>query len=688
MIPTRYINPGPLAAPANPGPAMAAGKALEQVGGALESVGEAGMDLMGKVRRIEEQGKINAFMTQADEEAGRFAIGLAQRSDTDAWPQEWKDKTAALRDQAGKLGLSPEGAAHLDNEFSSWSSTRAIHFETQAATKKLGIARAQTTQALQYYAGRGDKEGFDRTLATATFLDPAEREKAQMHFNETAAANDLQRMVETNPQSVLDAETDSLLKRLPGASLELIDQAKRSAKSAVRERSLDLVDAASDDIYSGKVTSERQIDEDPRYAGLRPTVREKLKDGLRSYQIQQAEGLRNTPEAQAEVVGRVSSLLGEWEPKAETDADLKYAEIQGLIGRLPDGAMKAELSRQAKAIRAGTWAEATTHAEAAQKALDEAHKAGRFGKVPEVTKIPLKKMIDDGFLKDSIKLQRLGFSKSQADQITTLHADPAAAQKKFTELWKDREKGSVNASPAEIAIADAIRLGHAETPFTDAESEDAAISARLEAERRYGAAKQRLAEWIRLNPDARPEQIEDQIQGIAGEEEIRKLKSGIYERKDASPKGAAADTAAVPVGKNLTEIVKNFEAADGFHRAAYWDYGQWSIGYGTKAKEGETIDQEEADRRLASELGSARAEVEAEAKRVGLALRPNELDALTSFQFNTGKISALLAGGKRGKAEIAETMLLYRNADGQRLRGLERRRAAERALFLSGYGNS
>jgi GH24 family phage-related lysozyme (muramidase) len=64
---------------------------------------------------------------------------------------------------------------------------------------------------------------------------------------------------------------------------------------------------------------------------------------------------------------------------------------------------------------------------------------------------------------------------------------------------------------------------------------------------------------------------------------------------------------------------------------------------------------------------------------------PHQLDALTSFDYNTGGIKKLLANGTRSKAEIAEKMLLYVKADGNRLKGLVRRRAAERHLFLNGY---
>jgi GH24 family phage-related lysozyme (muramidase) len=166
------------------------------------------------------------------------------------------------------------------------------------------------------------------------------------------------------------------------------------------------------------------------------------------------------------------------------------------------------------------------------------------------------------------------------------------------------------------------------------------------------------------------------------------LRESLGTTPPASPPGVHAAGPATPAGSGIKELVKRYEAggeALGFHPKAYWDNGQWSIGYGTKAKAGEVIDQAEAERRLDVELAQHRQRVEEEARRTGMTFEPHELDALTSFDFNTGSIGQLLAGGTRSKAEIASKMLLYRNSAGQRLRGLERRRIAESTLFRRGY---
>ena len=61
----------------------------------------------------------------------------------------------------------------------------------------------------------------------------------------------------------------------------------------------------------------------------------------------------------------------------------------------------------------------------------------------------------------------------------------------------------------------------------------------------------------------------------------------------------------------------------------------------------------------------------------------NEFGSMLSFAFNIGSIDSLTDYGKRSKKEISEKILLYNKAGGRFLRGLTRRRIAERKLFLT-----
>ena len=63
----------------------------------------------------------------------------------------------------------------------------------------------------------------------------------------------------------------------------------------------------------------------------------------------------------------------------------------------------------------------------------------------------------------------------------------------------------------------------------------------------------------------------------------------------------------------------------------------------------------------------------------------NEYNALCSFGYNlgAGSINQLTNYGNRSKEIIAKKMLLYCNANGERLEGLVNRRKEEQALFLT-----
>lgn len=135
--------------------------------------------------------------------------------------------------------------------------------------------------------------------------------------------------------------------------------------------------------------------------------------------------------------------------------------------------------------------------------------------------------------------------------------------------------------------------------------------------------------------------------------------------------------------KDLVGVVKNFE---GFYANPYGDHGQMSIGYGTRAKDGDSeIDDDEATRRLNDELAMHRDRVVAHDAKYGYKLTPHQVDALTSFDYNTGSLEQLTGGGKRTTQQIADAMLEYNKASGKKLPGLVNRRNTERDIFLNGY---
>jgi len=121
--------------------------------------------------------------------------------------------------------------------------------------------------------------------------------------------------------------------------------------------------------------------------------------------------------------------------------------------------------------------------------------------------------------------------------------------------------------------------------------------------------------------------------------------------------------------------------------------GTVTIGYGhtRTAEAGMEITEKEAERLLREDL--RRFEAGVTALTVELEdLKQNEFDALVSFAYNVGLgalaqstlLTKLLAWPRYSKVEIADEFLRWVYSKGRKLKGLEKRRADERDVFL-GY---
>lgn len=166
-------------------------------------------------------------------------------------------------------------------------------------------------------------------------------------------------------------------------------------------------------------------------------------------------------------------------------------------------------------------------------------------------------------------------------------------------------------------------------------------------------------------------------------------RSGDPEKDNTSPapKDPPADTSTGTASKSLVDLIKGFE---GFSPKAHWDYGQYSNGYGTKARfPTEEITKEEAERRLMAEIAKFSDIVEKfNSVHKKYNWNSNQKNALISFIYNLGPgaLNQVTNNGKRSNSEIAEAMLLYDKAGGKSLPGLTRRRHVEANLFKSSVG--
>jgi len=135
------------------------------------------------------------------------------------------------------------------------------------------------------------------------------------------------------------------------------------------------------------------------------------------------------------------------------------------------------------------------------------------------------------------------------------------------------------------------------------------------------------------------------------------------------------------VSAKLLNFVKKHEQ---FSPTPYWDYKQYSIGYGTKAlPTDKKISESEAANRLIKTIKSHRDSVIADAKRWKYKWTPTQINALTSFRYNVGSLNKLTNNGTRNSKVIAKKILEYDKAGGKSLPGLTKRRMDEYKMFIS-----
>lgn len=137
------------------------------------------------------------------------------------------------------------------------------------------------------------------------------------------------------------------------------------------------------------------------------------------------------------------------------------------------------------------------------------------------------------------------------------------------------------------------------------------------------------------------------------------------------------------INKCGLDLIKKYE---GCRLTAYkCPAGVLTIGYGHTdgVKAGDTITQAQADLYLQSDVGNYENLVNEYNRNYNYKFNRNQFSALVSFAFNcgAGNLAMLLQNGKRDKQTISEKMLLYCNANGKPLKGLQDRRKAEQDLY-------
>ena len=147
------------------------------------------------------------------------------------------------------------------------------------------------------------------------------------------------------------------------------------------------------------------------------------------------------------------------------------------------------------------------------------------------------------------------------------------------------------------------------------------------------------------------------------------------------------------------EAIRILKAEEGFSSTPYWDYAQWTVGYGTKCPDDKLeeyrqngISQEEAETLLRTYITRFESELHAFMIRTGVQLNQNQFDALMLFSYNcgtgwtydtSGVLYNAIVGGATG-SELINAFSRWCNAGGQIKLFLLRRRLCEANIYLNG----
>lgn len=151
--------------------------------------------------------------------------------------------------------------------------------------------------------------------------------------------------------------------------------------------------------------------------------------------------------------------------------------------------------------------------------------------------------------------------------------------------------------------------------------------------------------------------------------------------------------------KASDDCIQMIQDSEGFRAIPYWDYSQWTVGFGTACPEEdlerykkEGIPVEEAVALFMEQLARFEKAVNKFMDKHGLTLSQQQFDALVSFTYNLGSgslnketytiVEAILSGATEN--EMVYAFSVYCMAGGEFQSGLMRRRMAEANLYLNG----
>lgn len=672
----------------SPQVAASYGSSVARLGQTLAQTGQDITRLMEETKAADRETKLLQADNYYAKESAKFNAYMLENKST---PEKWQDEQNKMFERV-----------------SAWNSTLSTDRDTQRALQQKytqwtgGVERSVVFGSMKQSFNNRLKTGMERVDALASegsfeeaFAVLAENKK---YIDDEALYN---RQLRTLKQSQKDYEIDTAISLEPFGAYEKINKnhwnltpiqkskALQAARTEMTKARMNETDSIKDAIITGKFKNESELYSEMDDANL--TARGK-RDMSKFYRVIQDENYREkyrSPKAQAILLGQLEADISNYQwnglPKDEV-----YASIMVNMDLLHDSRYKEELQKKLDARRQGAVSEREDLKSSSIRRLTRGHD-DRMALRPEPPAVE-KKLIDfyvDGWFTEE-NMKRF-FDEKTAKQIASAGVEVDVAgkffdpevkdykeqMKVFKANWERRERDSDDIFHQDMALA-TLSGGLRTTvrKHVDTEAYQKWSAYREESHQILGSQIEELNQFFKDKPDAKREDVEQFLIDQGVQAETMRENTLIEPR----PK-----TSTSSINTNLMNMVKQVE---GFSGTAYDDYKQKSIGYGTKARRGQkTITEEEAEQELANELEMHQNRVLKHISKHDQYknFEQHQIDALTSFDYNTGSLEKLTQNGTRTPNEIAKMMLEYNKAGGQVLGGLVNRREQERNLFLYGY---
>jgi hypothetical protein len=477
--------------------------AAKNLGKDLQGLGEQGMDLLVKHKRVANLKEANDMELAANEMFADFQNQSATDQDPASRVTRYQKQLEAFKGQYLTDKLAPEQQALMGQRFAEFSSHSTISVAKGALMDNLREYKTSLNNVITQSVRLRTPETAKRALGEARDsgnISPAEHDEQVMSLDNKIELDDVERAAKASPLATmhdLDAvDENGTPTHWPNLDPNQRIRVQSIAKQHYREAIGDVVNDVQNGMADGSITTLEQL-HTRAGSSVPPRVIAQFEEEMGKKFRADEMAKRDTPEYQNAVIGEVTDMLHNYSPEV-VDYDERETEMQIKAGSLPAGPSRSNLLKRIADVKKNKLEEYNTAVEQARGGLTEAFRAEYMGK----TKVSrsLQESIDRGLLTtDSKSMMALGLNKDQVNLIRagkTQNDKAAIFREQLGKVPLEKQNFKDLPSPTRLAYeAVRDRKGFAHMVEWESPEDKARATAAL------GEAVKKLDTWAALEPE-------------------------------------------------------------------------------------------------------------------------------------------------------------------------------------------